>query len=201
MADVVRRATDAVFRSGIMRKFALLCMGALSLLPPLSAHAQDDAATLERKVKAAFVYKFAGYVEWPESTFAAPDTPITIGVIGDDPLAAELAQVVSGRTVEGRPLAVKRLGESDGFTGLQILFVGSAERARLGALARAGPMQPMLIVTEFDGALNLGSAINFLISGGRVRFEIALDNAEKRSLKLSSRLLSVAHAVRTGAAP
>lgn len=201
MADVVRRAAEATFRSGTMRRFVLLCVGALSVLPPLFAHAQDDAATLERKVKAAFLYKFAGYVEWPASTFAAADTPIVIGVVGDDPLVAELMEVVSGRAIEGRPLAVKRLRETDALSGLQMLFVGSTERAPLGTLARAMPALPMLIVTEFDGAFNHGSAINFLISGGRVRFEIALDNAEKRGLKLSSRLLSVAQAVRTGAAP
>ena len=184
-----------------MRKCLLLCVGALALAALPFARAQDDPATLERKVKAAFLYKFAGYIEWPDGTFAAPDAPIAIGVAGDDALAAELSQVVTGRNVEGRLLAVRRLQESEPVAGLQILFVSHAERARLGALARAHPMQPLLIVSESDGALNHGSAINFLLTGGRVRFEIALDNAEKRNLKLSSRLLSVAHSVRTGAPP
>lgn len=188
-----------------MRKFLLLCVSALAALPPLvvlaQAPLQEDPAVLERRVKAAFLYKFAGYVEWPEGTFAAPETPITIGVAGDDALSAELAQVVTGRNVEGRPLLVKRMRDHEALTGVHILFVSHAERSRLGPLVRAAPSEPLLIISESDGALNQGSAINFVVNGGKVRFEIALDNAEKRSLRLSSRLLTVAQSVRTGAAP
>ncbi|MEP7085421.1 MAG: YfiR family protein [Betaproteobacteria bacterium] len=188
-----------------MRKFLLLCVSALVALSPLvalaQAQVQEDSATLERRVKAAFLYKFAGYVEWPDGTFVAPDAPIIIGVAGDDALSAELAQVVNGRSIEGRPLAVKRVRDNEALAGVHILFVSNAERARLGPLARATPSQPLLIISESDGALEQGSAINFLLSGGRVRFEIALDNAEKRALRLSSRLLSVAHSVRTGGSP
>jgi YfiR/HmsC-like len=184
-----------------MRKFALLCVAALAALPPLATSALDDPAALEQKVKAAFLYKFPGYVEWPENAFATADTPVAIGVIGDDPLAAELAQVVAGRSLDGRAVSVRRLKEADSPAGLHVLFVGSAERARLAQLVKEAPTQPMLIVAEFDGALNRGSAINFVISSGRVRFEVALDNAEKRGLKLSSRLLTVAQSVRTGAPP
>ena len=180
-----------------MRNLAILAataFGALSWTLPAIVAAQDDAATLERRVKAAFIYKFAGYVEWPEATLVQPAEPITIGVMGDDAIVGELTQVVSGRTIEARPLTVRRVRNVDNAMGIQVLFVSHAERAKLSELKSINA--PVLIISETDGALDQGSVINFIMVGGRVRFEVALDNAERRNLKLSSRLLTVAHFVR-----
>ena len=171
----------------------------LMLAACLPAAAQSDPAALERRVKAAFLYKFADYVEWPDGTFPRPGAPITVGVAGDDEIAAELAQVAASRSVDGRPLQVRKLREGDSLAGVHVLFVGRADAARLLPLARATQSLPMLLVSDADAALNQGSIINFVIAGGRVRFEIALDNAERRGLKLSSRLLTVAQSVRTSA--
>ncbi len=188
----------------MLRGWKALCvgLGALSLLlfaAAAPAQAQDDPATLERRVKAAFLYKFADYVDWPEGTFARPTAPVVIGVGGDDAIAGELALVAASRSNDGRPVIVRKLREGDSLSGLNVLFAGRADSVRLMQLARATPAQPLLVVTELEGALNQGGIVNFLMSGGRVRFEIALDNAEKRGLKLSSRLLTVAQGVRTAA--
>ena len=180
-----------------MRFLALLLaatVGVVATLLPLSSVAQDDA-TLERQIKAAHLYKFAGYVEWPDSAFASPNAPIFIGVLGDDSLAVDLAQIVSGRTIDSHPVQVRRIRAGESVAGLHVVFVGNSERGRLADLrATGGP--PLLVVTEHEGALDIGSVINFRIIAGRVRFEIAIDNAERRGLKLSSRLLTVAHFVR-----
>ena len=181
-----------------MRNLLLLLLaavfGIVTTLVSRAASAEDEA-TLERRVKAAFVYKFAGYVEWPDSAFTSPAAPITIGVLGDDAMVGELTQVVAGRTIDSHPLTVRRLRQGESLTGLHVLFVGNSERARL-AEARPVRSQPLMVISEHDGALDQGSVINFLIVGGRVRFEVGLDNAERRGLKLSSRLLTVAHFVR-----
>lgn len=165
------------------------------ILPPWGARAADDDSTLEQRVKAAFLYQFASYVEWPPGVFAQPTTPITIAVMGADMVAAELGQVVAGRTVGGRAVTVKRVRPGESLAGVHILFVGRAESARLGQL---GQPRAILTVTETDGALNQGSIINFVLVDRRVRFEIALDSAEKSGLKLSSRLLAVAQQVQKG---
>jgi uncharacterized protein DUF4154 len=159
------------------------------------ARAAEDPESLELRVKAAFLYKFAGYVEWPTKAFAGPETPVTIGVIGAEPIATELAQAVTGRTVNDRPVTVKRLKAGESLAGIHILFVGRAENARLDQLAQSARPRSILTVSESDGALARGSVINFVLSDGRVRFEIALDSAEKSGLKLSSRLLAVAQQV------
>lgn len=172
----------------------LLC--GLIMAASLPAAAEGEAAALERRVKAAFLYKFADYVDWPEGTFARPNAPVNIGVAGDEQVAAELSLVAATRAVDGRPLQVRRLREGDSLAGLHVLFISRGDSARLLPLARAAPAQPLLLVTETEGGLNQGSIVNFVMTGGRVRFEIALDNAERRGLKLSSRLLSVAQNVR-----
>jgi hypothetical protein len=174
----------------------LLYAAAAWLVPP-AAHAQETIA-LERRVKAAFLYKFADYVTWPDGAFARPDAPLTFGVLGDEQVAAELAQTIAGRAAGGRPLAVRRLKDGESLAGIQVLFVPGSEPNRLPQVARSSGVQPLLIVSERDGALDHGSAINFVLAGDRVKFEIAVDAADKRGLKLSSRLLTVALNVRQG---
>lgn len=163
-----------------------------------TAQAADDADMLEHRIKAAFLYKFPGYVEWPEASFARPDTPVTIAVVGAEPLAAELAQVVTGRTVNDRIVTVKRLKPGESLTGVHVLFIGRNEAARLTQLAQAAQARSILTVTESDGALGQGAVINFIVTDRRVRFEISVEAAEKSGLRLSSRLLAVAQQVRTG---
>lgn len=191
-------------RSGRRRRTALLACAALLAggagWPAWTAEAAEDAATLEDRVKAAYLYKFAGFVEWPAKSFVRPDTPVTIGVIGAEPMVVELNQAVVGRTVNDRPIAVKRLKAGESLAGIHVLFIGKAESGRLNQLAQAAQSRSILTVTDSEGALAQGSVINFVVADRRVRFEVALDSAEKSGLKLSSRLLAVAQQVR-GATP
>lgn len=182
------------------RQLALACfaliVGAAAF--PVAAQSDGDASVLERRVKATFLYKFLSYVEWPDSSHPKANTPFTIAVVGDDALASELAEFAASRTTEGRSVVVKKIYDPGETAGVHILFVARAESARLTQLVKTTQSRPVLIVTESDGALASGSMINFVVSGGRVRFEISLDAAEKRQLKLSSRLLTVALNVRAG---
>jgi YfiR/HmsC-like len=176
---------------------AVLC-GELGLLPTARA---DNAATspaLERRVKAAFLYKFLGYAEFPAGAFADAASPVTIGVVGADELAAELARIVGGRTVNNRPILVRVLRETELGAAVQLLFIGGHDSAKVGRLVRAAG-GALLIVTECEGGLQQGSTINFRIVDERVRFDVALDAAERNGIKLSSRLLTVANRVQKGA--
>lgn len=173
-------------------------LATLLLAFALLAGAPECAAQAEYQVKAAFLYKFAGYVEWPEAAFARPDTPVTIAVLGEEPVAAELEQAVTGRTVNERRIAVRRVKAGDSLAGAHILFVGKTESGKLGQILQSAAPQSILTVTESDGALAQGSVINFVVADRRVRFEISLPSAERSRLKLSSRLLAVAAQVRTG---
>lgn len=148
----------------------------------------------EHEVKAAFLFKFPSFVEWPQG--ALGEGPVVIGVIGAEAVAAELQQVVGGREVQGRLLAVRRLRAGDPLDGLHVLFLGRDASPRLKDVVRARPDQPLLIVCEWEGALEQGAVVNFVRSEGRVRFEVALDNAGQRGLRISPRMLAVALSVR-----
>jgi hypothetical protein len=182
--------------------WALLCAAALcgvaGLVPLARANNASTSPAPERRVKAAFLYKFLGYAEFPPGAFADPASPITIGVAGADDLAAELARIVSGRTVNNRAIVVRPLRESELGTPVHLLFIGGADPARVGRMVRAAG-NALLVVTECDGGLQQGSAINFRIVDERVRFDVALDAAERNGIKLSSRLLTVANRVQKGA--
>jgi uncharacterized protein DUF4154 len=157
------------------------------------AHAQRNEAS-EASVKAAFLYKFAGYIEWPRAALEAPDAPFVIGVLGSDEVAADLAKVLPGRTIAGRAATVKRLKEGEPLKGVHLLFIAKGE-PRLAAILRQALQQGVLAVTETERGLELGSAINFVIADDRVGFEVSLDSAEKSGHKISSRMLAVARRV------
>jgi hypothetical protein len=174
-------------------------LGLLAALAALCAHtaawAADPPTVLERRVKAAFLYKFAGYVDWPAPAFRAGTDPLVIGVIGDDALAEELERLVQGRRSAGRLVQVRRI-ESLGDPGnVHLLFLGRSQAQRIDEAVQAIRSRPVLLVSEAPGALRQGSMINFVIEDGRVRFEVDLDATEKNGLGLSSRLLTVARTV------
>ena len=151
-------------------------------------------------VKAAFLYKFLSYIEWRPGTFAEPKSPIVVGVIGADDIADSLRALATDRPVGNRPVDVRRLRGGDALDGVHVLFVGADEAARVARLASRARERGVLLVTDFEGALDEGSAINLVVIERRVRFEVSLDAAEKSGLKLSSRLLGVASSVRPAAA-
>ncbi|MEP7156300.1 MAG: YfiR family protein [Betaproteobacteria bacterium] len=147
---------------------------------------------LERGVKAAFLYKFAGYVEWPAGSAPAADAPLVIAVAHEAALADVLERLVPGRRIGNHPILVRRVKDGESLAGIHILFIGATEKARTASLIRAAQAQPTLVVTELENGLALGSGINFVLIDGRVRFEASAEAVEKSGLKLSSRLLSVA---------
>ncbi|MEO8133004.1 MAG: YfiR family protein [Betaproteobacteria bacterium] len=159
-----------------------------------SCLAQSDAQSIEHKVKAAYLYKFASYVEWPAKAFERPDSPIAIGVAGASPMAEELALVVTDRNVDGRKVIIHRVPNGESVAGLHMLFVGrSAPRA--ADLLAAAKGKPVLTITESEEAFGLGSIINLVMVEDKVRFDVALRPAEQNNLKVSSRLLGVARKV------
>jgi hypothetical protein len=166
------------------------------LLAAATALGQGDRA-IEPQVKAAFLYKFGSFVEWPAAAFGRADTSFSIGVLGADGVAAELERVAAGRSVQGRSITVQRLKRGDPFTGLHLLFVGQAEAGRLAEILGAAKGHPLLVVTETEDALTRGSMINFITVDDKVRFDVALPQAERGQLRISARLLGVARKVIT----
>lgn len=158
------------------------------------AFAQGDPDAQVR-IKAAFLYKFGGFVEWPDAAFAGPETPLVIGALGADALADELERVTAGRRVQDRAVAVRRLRPGEKPEGVHVLFIGESQNARIAEVAAALRGEPVLVVSESASATSRGSMINFVVEGNRVRFDVALPPAEAGHLKISARLLGVARRV------
>jgi hypothetical protein len=162
----------------------LACAGA-----PAGAQAER-----ELEIKAAFLFKFGDFVEWPDGAFAQ-GRPFTIGVMGSASMADELARITQGRTVQGKPVRVRRVGRDAVLDGLHVLFVGAADAASLAQILAGADGLALLVVTESESALSKGSMINFIAEQARVRFDISLPPAERGGLRISARLLSVARRV------
>ena len=163
--------------------FGMACAGG-------AAAAEETPQSLEQKVKAAFLFKFSGYVEWPQHAFPEPGSPLVIGVAGDDAFAEELERVVANRTMNGRAVVIQKVRSGDDLSKNHVLFVSGSQLARLGELA-VHP-RPVLAVSDVAKGLDLGSVINFVPAGNRVRFEVSLDAARRNALKIAAPLLSVA---------
>lgn len=169
----------------------------VSLLAALAAIAQEPAETVERRIKAAFLYKFAEYVDWPANAFASAESPLVIGVAGADALANELEQAVAERRVAGRSVTVRRLAPGEHCaTDCNVLFVGAAvDRTTRRQMLLQANAKPVLTVTE-DGTEHFpGGIITFVVTENRVRFDISRGQAERNGLQIGSQLLRVARNV------
>jgi hypothetical protein len=157
-----------------------------------AAMAQSPTAD---EVKAAYIHKLPGYVEWPPAAFASAESPLLIGVLGADGVAEALTSIAAGRLTQGRAIVVKRLARLVPGEDVHILFIGddawTDARKRLTSFGS----RPVLVVTEAPDALERGAMLNFMMIEGRVRFEVAPAAAEQHGLKVSSRLLTVAQRV------
>ncbi len=182
----------------LMRASMAVALLALSLPGSAMAQGSDPATPIERQVKAAYIYKFANFVEWPDGIFARSDTPLVIGVAGADAIADELERVAASQAGSGRPVSVRRLRRADQVAGVHILFIGAVDKGVLVDILAASRRLPVLSVTESDEAHALGSVLNFVIANNKVRFEVALKAAGQNHLRISARMLSVAFKVAPG---
>lgn len=183
-------AVNASRRRALLRALVLAVPGVLLL----GSGAAAAAAKLEASVKAAYLYKFTGFVEWPPRAFAGAATPIVIGVVDAPEVLDELAPVLVGRSIQGRPLKVRQVSPGDALDGLHVLYVPSTG-ALPPAWLEAARSRPLLLVTDEPGGLEAGGMLNFLLQDGRVRFEASVPAAERAGIKLSARLLAVAERV------
>lgn len=146
----------------------------------------------EYQIKAAFLYNFIKFVQWPPESFPDEDQPFVIGILGDDPFGPILDRVVQGKLVNGRKLVVWRSDTLTQLRGAHLVFISRSERGRLRQVLRELAGKPILTVSEIDGFARLGGMINFRMQGDRVRFEINPEAVRAAGLKMSSKLLSLA---------
>ena len=177
-----------------MRKLSLILL-ALCVLAGAVSSARAQRPT-EYQVKAAFLYNFARFVEWPPRAFDSADAPVVIDVLGQDSFGPTLDRTVRDKTVRGRRLNIQRFHRlEEGLTRCHILFISRSEKDRLEEIWRFLGSSSVLTVGESDRFANAGGMVNFILQQHRVRFEINADAAVRAGLKVSSRLLKQARIV------
>jgi YfiR/HmsC-like len=147
----------------------------------------------EYEVKAAFLFKFVSFVEWPKDV---PAIPVGICVLGQDPFGQELERVVKGKSINGRDFLIRRVKTADAAGDCHILFIGASESNRLPQILIRLRGVPVLTVGDLAGFCESGGTINLVVSDNRVQLEINPAAAERARLLVSSRLLSLARIVR-----
>ena len=171
-----------------------LCAWATALAA-IGAGAPAPRDTLEYEVKAAMLYNFAKFVEWP----GEGREPLVIGVLGKDPFGPVLDEVVRDKTVHGRPLVVRRFHQLAELGACHILFIARSESRLIPEVLEPLHKAGVLTVADIDQFAKSGGVIGFTMDNGRIRFEINLGAARRAGLRISSRLLGLA--LVTGGAP
>lgn len=146
----------------------------------------------EYLVKGAFLTKFAMFVEWPGKPSPRDQTPILIGILGDDPFGPQFEMALKKENVNGHPLALKRCKDPQDAGGCQILFISASEGPRLPEILAATRKQPILTVGDQERFAHRGGMINFIKQEGKVRFEVNTAAVAAGGLKVSAKLLQVA---------
>jgi len=173
-----------------------LAVTACLLAGLVSAEAAEASVSKEYQIKAAFLYNFTKFVEWPDSAFADAKSPIVIGVLGPNPFGDELAKAVEGRKVNGRDLIVQTAEKIDDVKGVHVLFISATEDQKLAGHLAALKGKPVLIVGETELFGKNGGIITFTLEGDKVRFEINMETAGGAGLKISAQLQKLAKTVR-----
>ena len=150
------------------------------------------AAPTEYQVKAAFLYSFAKFVQWPADAFADPRAPFVVGVLGDDPFGRILDETLAGKTVLERPIRVRRYGTAEEAALAQIVFVGASEEPERQRILKALRGRAVLSTGDGEGFAQSGGIVGFTTRDKHVRFEINLSRADEARLKISSQLLKLA---------
>ncbi len=168
-----------------------LFSSALAVTALLAATASPAQPSLEYAVKAAYLVKFAPFIDWPDSAFAGPTAPLTICVLGSDPFGLLLDKALGGQKDGEHPLSARRITAPDAAAGCQILFTRDAALAE--PALEAVKDQPVVTVT--DSGLKAHGVISFVVIDNHVRFDIDEAAAGTVGLAISSKLLGLAHAV------
>jgi hypothetical protein len=174
-----------------MRTRVLLSLGVVAALCLVSTLRAQSAAQRAYEIKAAYLYNFIKYVDWPSY-----GDNITIGVLGNNPFGTALAPL-NGKTVKGRRLLIRQVDSLRDAQKCQIIFVSSSERSRLPEIFENLKPARVLTVGEMQGFANGGGIINFIEENNKVRFEINAEAARQTGLNISSELLKLAKLVKS----
>lgn len=180
-----------VLRSFLFLAAWLATMASVPAAPPPSK---------EFQIKAVFLFNFTQFVLWPPEAFAAPDSPLRIGVLGTDPFGSALDEAVFGERVRDRPVVVERYARVADIRDCHVLYIASSEAPDVDRILSQLGHRPILTVSDIPNFARRAGAVNFYVEGSKVRLEINTDVTRRNGLKLNAQLLNLARLVPAGVA-
>jgi len=177
--------------------FVLALTGAAMPVGTVAAETAASRRTREYDLKAIFLFQFAHFVSWPSKTFPGEDTPITIGVLGEDPFGHGLEEVTAGEMVGSRKLIVRRFRTVEEVDTCQVLFISSSEAGRLDHIRSVLARRSVLTVGDTKDFAKRHGIVGFEVQRNRLRLRINLAAADSARLTISSKLLRQAEIVTT----
>jgi|HubBroStandDraft_5_1064220.scaffolds.fasta_scaffold50469_2 hypothetical protein len=183
---------------GALRQGATAALAAALVVCATPSSAQNSSST-EYQLKAAFLFNFAKFIDWPPESFESPQSPFSICVIGKDPFGRAIDDELQGKSIGSRSVAVQRMRDAASARHCQIVFVGAMEDRSPAGIIEALRGTNVLLVGESGGFATSGGTIQFTLEENHVRFLINTDAADRAGLKFSSKLLALAKIVHDGA--
>ena len=178
-------------KRGILAAFILAVF--LMAGPPAAAAAENPTPG-EYEVKAAFLYNFAKFIEWPEGSFADDRSPLTICVLGDDPFGKGF-DAIRSRTIQNRSVSIRQIEEVSSARGCHLLFISASEQDRLDSLLGSLGRHGILTVSDMKKFTSSGGMIAFVTENNKIRFEINIRSANRAGITIRSQLLKLARIV------
>lgn len=176
-------------------RFIAGCLLCVTLATASYAQSPNSSNSSEYLIKAGFTYNFAKLIQWPANAFPQPNSPVIIGIIGNDPFGGTLDEVLAGKNVNGRELVIKHLKWGADLKACNILFVSSSEALHIDEIFHIVKGLPILTIGETPNFARRGGIINFILEDEKVHFEVNVEAAKDADITISSRLLSLARIV------
>jgi hypothetical protein len=182
-----------MFSQNSTRKWLCIFLCGLGL-----AAAKAPAQSKEYQIKGAFLYNFAQFVAWPPEAFPDNQSPLVIGVLGENPFGDFLDGLVQGAKVNSHPLVVQHYNQASEIQGCDILFISRSEAKQVDEILADLKGRDILTVSDIDGFTAKGGIIQFTTENNKIRFQINLEAAKAASLSISSKLLKCAESAPPG---
>jgi hypothetical protein len=197
--NTARNARTKVRKAGILsgrKPFACALLIIAAVLWCLSNPANGGAQTAtEYQLKAAYLFNFLKFVEWPDAPAGEVQTKWMIGIVGTSPIGDELSKLVENKNVLGRELQVKKFQTTDNLRGCNILFISDSEKKSLPAILASLRGSSVMTVADMDHFIESGGMVQFVVEDARVRISIDVGATGRARLKISSKLLALARTV------
>jgi hypothetical protein len=165
----------------------LFCLGSNAVRGQTISH--------EYPLKAVFLFNFAQFTDWPTNAFVAPDSPLVIGVLGDDPFGALLDDAVRDEIVNGRKFIVERYQRAEDIKTCHILFISQSETKRLDKIVSDLKGKPVLTVSDIENSAYRGVCVRFITENNKIHLRINMDSLKDANLTMSSKLLRVSEII------